>query len=160
MKQIIRELKRQAAGEKLEPEQLKGLIRAGYVYRNGDEHLLTDMGHDALAQPGVYPGGQSSEATWKSLGAFRAALNAGTPWLDVYCPSCGTGRPLDLRKLNRHPLASVGTLVLGRQVFWLESEIAAWIANRPVRGRAAPTLIRAADPEATLQNLLKIGGAA
>jgi hypothetical protein len=28
MKQIIRELKRQAAGEKLEPEQLKGLIRA------------------------------------------------------------------------------------------------------------------------------------
>jgi hypothetical protein len=37
MKQMIRELKRQAAGEKLEPEQLKGLIRAGYVYRNGDE---------------------------------------------------------------------------------------------------------------------------
>jgi hypothetical protein len=30
MTQIIRELKRQAAGEKL-PEQLKGLIRAGYV---------------------------------------------------------------------------------------------------------------------------------
>ena len=63
MQQIIRELKRQAAGEKLEPEQLKGLIRAGYVYRNGDEHLLTGMGHDALAQPGVFPGGQSSEAT-------------------------------------------------------------------------------------------------
>jgi hypothetical protein len=38
MKQIIRELKRQVAGEKLEPEQLKGLIRAGYVYRNGEEH--------------------------------------------------------------------------------------------------------------------------
>ena len=51
MKQIIRELKRQVAGEKLEPEQLKGLIRAGYVYRNGDEHLLTGMGRDALAQP-------------------------------------------------------------------------------------------------------------
>jgi hypothetical protein len=29
MQQIIRELKRQAAGEKLEPEQLRGLIRAG-----------------------------------------------------------------------------------------------------------------------------------
>jgi hypothetical protein len=55
MKQIIRELKRQAAGEKLEPEQIKGLIRAGYVYRDGDKHLLTDMGRDALAQPGVYP---------------------------------------------------------------------------------------------------------
>jgi hypothetical protein len=53
MQQIIRELKRQAAGEKLSPEQLKGLIRAGYVYRNGDEHHLTDMGRDALAQPGA-----------------------------------------------------------------------------------------------------------
>jgi hypothetical protein len=31
MKQIIRELKRQFAGDKLSPEQLKGLIRAGYV---------------------------------------------------------------------------------------------------------------------------------
>jgi hypothetical protein len=55
MKQIIRELKRQVAGEKLEPEQLRALIRAGYVYRNGNEHLLTDMGREALAQPGVYP---------------------------------------------------------------------------------------------------------
>jgi hypothetical protein len=43
MNQIIRELKRLVAGEQLEPEQLRGLIRAGYVYRNGDEHLLTDM---------------------------------------------------------------------------------------------------------------------
>jgi hypothetical protein len=57
MKQIIRELKRQVAGEKLDPEQLKGLVRAGYVYRNEDEHLLTDQGRQALAQPGVYPGG-------------------------------------------------------------------------------------------------------
>jgi hypothetical protein len=55
MNQIIRELKRLIAGEKLEPEQLRGLIRAGYVYRNGDEHLLTDKSHDALAQSGVYP---------------------------------------------------------------------------------------------------------
>jgi hypothetical protein len=53
MNQIIRELKRQFAGERLAPEQLKGLIRAGYVYRNGDQHLLTDKGRDALAQPGV-----------------------------------------------------------------------------------------------------------
>jgi hypothetical protein len=55
MKQIIRELKRHVGGEKLEPEQIRALIRAGYVYRNGDEHLLTDMGREALAQPGVYP---------------------------------------------------------------------------------------------------------
>jgi hypothetical protein len=56
MNQIIRELKRQAAGYKLAPEQLKALIRAGYVYRNGDEHFLTDKGRDALAQLGVQPG--------------------------------------------------------------------------------------------------------
>ena len=55
MNQIIRELKRQAAGDKLAPEQLKGLIRAGYVY-NGDEHFLSDKGRDALAQLRVQPG--------------------------------------------------------------------------------------------------------
>jgi predicted DNA-binding transcriptional regulator AlpA len=48
--------------------------------------------------------------------------------------------------------------LVGRQIFWLESEITAWIASRPVRGRAAPTLIRSGYPEATLQNLRKIGG--
>ena len=48
MKQMIRELKRQAAGETLAPEQLKGLI-----YRNGDEHFLTDKGRDALAQRAI-----------------------------------------------------------------------------------------------------------
>jgi hypothetical protein len=44
---------------------------------------------------------------------IRAALIAGTPWLDVYCPGCGTSRALDLRNVDRHPLASVGTLLLG-----------------------------------------------
>jgi hypothetical protein len=42
MNQIIRKLKRNSAGEKLVPEQVKAVIRAGYVYRNGDEHFLTD----------------------------------------------------------------------------------------------------------------------
>jgi hypothetical protein len=71
MQQFIRELKRQAAGEKLEPEQLKGLIRAGYVYRNGDEHVLTEKGRDALAQPGVYP----READERGDGASKARSN-------------------------------------------------------------------------------------
>jgi hypothetical protein len=53
--QIIQELKRQSAGEKLTPEQLKRLIRAGYVYRNGDEQHLTPEGREVLAQAG--PGG-------------------------------------------------------------------------------------------------------
>jgi hypothetical protein len=62
MNQIIRELKRQAAGAKLSPEQLKALIRAGYVYRNGDEHFLTDKGRDALAQAGA-PAGSTRDIT-------------------------------------------------------------------------------------------------
>jgi hypothetical protein len=44
---------------------------------------------------------------------IRAALIAGTPWLDVFCPGCGTSRAIDLRKVDRHLLASVATLVLG-----------------------------------------------
>jgi hypothetical protein len=73
MKQIIRELKRQVAGEKLELEQLKGLIRAGYVYRNGEEHLLTDMGRDALAQPGVYPSADAPPAPGSNARAKSVA---------------------------------------------------------------------------------------
>jgi hypothetical protein len=72
MKQIIRGLKRQAAGEKLELEQLKGLIRAGYLYRNGDEHL-PDMGRDALAQSGVYPGADATSAPGSNARAGSAA---------------------------------------------------------------------------------------
>jgi hypothetical protein len=49
---------------------------------------------------------------------IRAALIASTPWLDIYCPGCGTSRALDLRKVDRHPLASVGTLVLGLRCSW------------------------------------------
>jgi hypothetical protein len=44
---------------------------------------------------------------------IRAALLARTPWLDVFCPGCATSRAIDLRTIDRHPLASVGTLVLG-----------------------------------------------
>lgn len=57
MDQIIRELKRQFAGAKLAPKQLKGLIRVGYVYRNGEEHHLTPQGRDALARAGIDPAG-------------------------------------------------------------------------------------------------------
>ena len=53
MEQIIRDLERLLAGEKLTPVQLKGLIRADYIYRSGDEHHLTARGREALA--GVNP---------------------------------------------------------------------------------------------------------
>jgi bifunctional non-homologous end joining protein LigD len=49
---------------------------------------------------------------------IRAALIAGTPWLDVFCPGCGTSRAIDLRQVDRHPLASVATLVLGLRCSW------------------------------------------
>jgi hypothetical protein len=38
--------------------------------------------------------------------------------LDVFCPGCGTSRAIDLRKVDRHPLASVATLVLGLRCSW------------------------------------------
>ena len=41
------------------------------------------------------------------------AVLAGTPWLDVNCPGCRTSRAIDIRKLDRHPLASVGIDGLG-----------------------------------------------
>ena len=49
---------------------------------------------------------------------IRCAVVAGTPWLDVYCPGCRTGRAIDIRTIDRHPLASVGSLVLGLQCSW------------------------------------------
>jgi hypothetical protein len=50
--------------------------------------------------------------------AIRAALIAGTPWLDVFCPGCGTSRAIDLGTMDRDPLASVGTLVMGLRCSW------------------------------------------
>src|SRR5258708_946496 len=44
---------------------------------------------------------------------IRCAVIAGTPWLDVYCPGCRTCRAIDIRTLDRHPLASVGSLLIG-----------------------------------------------
>jgi hypothetical protein len=49
---------------------------------------------------------------------IRAALVVGTPWLDVHCPGCGTTRALDIRTIDRHPLASIGSLVLGLRCSW------------------------------------------
>jgi hypothetical protein len=49
---------------------------------------------------------------------IRCALIAGTPWLDVHCPSCGTSRTIDIRTIDRHPLASLVSLVLGLRCSW------------------------------------------
>jgi hypothetical protein len=49
---------------------------------------------------------------------IRCAIAAGTPWLDIYCPGCRTSRAIDIRTLDRHPLASVGSLALGLRYSW------------------------------------------
>ena len=66
-----------------------------------------------------------------------AAMLAGTPWLDVFCPGCGTSRAIDLRTLDRHPLASVGTLVLDLRVLMLSRVSADAEATRLVRSAAS-----------------------
>src|ERR1700681_4297598 len=71
---------------------------------------MRERGH-----PGVR-GTASRDMLWSPT--IRAALIAGTPWLDVFCPGCGTSRAIDLRKVDRHPLASVATLVLGLRCSW------------------------------------------
>jgi hypothetical protein len=52
MDQIMRELVRHVTGA-LAPEQLQGLVRAGYVYRIGEDHVVTDKGRGALTRSGV-----------------------------------------------------------------------------------------------------------
>jgi hypothetical protein len=42
------------------------------------------------------------------------------PWLDVHCPGCLTSRAIDIRTVDRHPLASVGSLVLGLRCSWCD----------------------------------------
>ena len=49
---------------------------------------------------------------------IRAALVAGMPFAEIYCPGCRTALSLDLRTVDRHPLASVGSLVLGLRCTW------------------------------------------
>jgi hypothetical protein len=66
---------------------------------------------------------------------IRAALIAGTPWLDVFCPGCATSRAIDLRKVDRHPLASVATLVLGLRCSWCPE-------SAPIRGSSDCTPCR------------------
>jgi hypothetical protein len=48
---------------------------------------------------------------------IRASLVADTPWLDVFGPGCGTSRAIDLRTVDRHPLAFGRELMLGWRDF-------------------------------------------
>ena len=52
-------------------------------------------------------------AGWRSMfhPSVGTALFAGCPWLHVVCPACGIVGETDLRKVDIHPDASVGTVV-------------------------------------------------
>ena len=54
---------------------------------------------------------------WSSP-SLRAAMVAGYPWLDVWCPGCRTSRAIDIRAIDRHPEASVASLVFGLTCTW------------------------------------------
>src|SRR3954470_22204867 len=40
-----------------------------------------------------------------------AASIAGYGWITVYCPGCGTVKDIDLAKIDRHPDASIMSLI-------------------------------------------------
>ena len=40
-----------------------------------------------------------------------AAIAAGLPWLSYSCPACGRVGSIDLRTLDRHPRASISSLI-------------------------------------------------
>jgi hypothetical protein len=89
---------------------------------------------------------------------IRADLLAGTPWLDVFCPGCHTSRAIDLRKVDRHPLASVATLVLGLRCSWCPEtapmpRILGLHALPPVKTSDSSTFATATPPKAAIKSL-------
>jgi hypothetical protein len=38
-------------------------------------------------------------------------IRAGRPWLTCYCPGCGVVGEIDLRRIDRHPGASIESLI-------------------------------------------------
>jgi hypothetical protein len=60
--------------------------------------------------------GEGGPVWWSP--SIRAALVAGYHWLEVYCPGCRTSRVVDIRAIDRHPEASVGSLVLDLKCGW------------------------------------------
>jgi hypothetical protein len=49
---------------------------------------------------------------------FGDALRSERYWLRVFCPGCNTGNSVDLRRLDRHPNASVESLILSLKCSW------------------------------------------
>ena len=73
---------------------------------------------------------------------IRCALVAGKPWLDVHCPGCQTSRAIDIRTIDRHPLASAGSLVLGLRCSWCPGSAPMPVITRFARVPAAHEALR------------------
>src|SRR5712671_3804860 len=97
-----------------------GIRTRGLDIKAGAKQRVADKAVRAEAQAVIERWNEQLAASRDLLWSptIRAALIAGTPWLDVYCPGCGTSRAIDLRNVDRHPLASVATLVLGLRCSW------------------------------------------
>jgi hypothetical protein len=68
---------------------------------------------------------------------IRAAVLAGMPWLDVYCPACCTGRALDIRRP-----AGIGGQPRGGPAMLLVPRIGAHASSE---GSASPAIGREAE---------------
>ena len=103
-----------------------------YMRANAAEQAAHD---DAVRVVDRWNGALASgrAALWSPT--IRCAVLAGTPWLDVYCPGCKTSRAIDIRTLDRHPLASVGSLVLGLRCSWCHGAapmpVLTWLHGQP-----------------------------
>jgi hypothetical protein len=73
-------------------------MRAGFK-RDADDKAARRGGHR-------HPALEQSACPWPGHALVaddpRAALLAGTPWLEVFCHGCGTSKAIDLRTIDRH----------------------------------------------------------
>ena len=99
----------------------------------------------------------AGRATWWSP-TIGAAIAAGMPWLDIYCPGCRTSRALDIRTLDRHPLGAVSNLILGMRCSWCPGggpmpRIAGLYAFQPATGVPASVRQAVASARTVYQEL-------
>jgi hypothetical protein len=71
--------------------------------------------HKAIAEAqkivAIWNARQAAGQTLWFYPTIGAAIAAGLPWLSFSCPACGQLGSVDLRSLDRHPGASISSLV-------------------------------------------------
>jgi hypothetical protein len=79
---------------------------------------------DAQKVVGIWNARQAGGRELSFYPTIGAAITAKLPWLSFSCPACGQVGSVDLRTLDRHPAASISSLV---------SVVPAMLAQRAVR---------------------------